>query len=242
MAQDLKPGIRKEVRQDIENVPQLKDKHGLLPEHNQVGRKGGISMASRIKPVGIFLLLLLAGGLITWIISKPSILSHGYWQGIAGMAQVIAAILTIVVVIQTWAMLNRADDARREAEAARRESANPDWEAINKDKTGFQNIVTLLNTGSGPAKNIEVSLDLETPITEDNRQQVLRILDYKSSSGNQRIVPIDNTLTMNLVSGTPSSGLLKVKSTTRFGDTVITTFRVESFVEYNSMRFRIDKI
>lgn len=91
-------------------------------------------------------------GWIKWFLTLAS------WQGIAGMAQVGAAILTIIAIRQASKMI-------RQGEQAKLASRAPEWEITNHvTLAGLQVSVADIdfrNVGLGPAKNVTVRFETD---------------------------------------------------------------------------------
>src|SRR5258708_32130951 len=79
------------------------------------------------------------------------------WQGLAGLAQMLAAVLTVVMVYQTRRMLRQADRARLASVA-------PEWEITNNANrlVGAEASlaeIDLQNVGLGPSRNFSVEFE-----------------------------------------------------------------------------------
>ena len=88
-------------------------------------------------------------------------LEKSWWQGVAGIAQILAGIFSVITIIQARRTIKQADQARRESVA-------PYWDLIEvriEDWTpGVTEITYKLvfkNTGFGPARNLAINTDLK---------------------------------------------------------------------------------
>jgi len=92
------------------------------------------------------------GGILTW----------AGWQGVAGIAQIIAGVLALVTVLQSTSMMREASRQRREAEKLRDEAVAPHWQVfpqVGKRLTSGQRICSsslhFLNDGFGSAQKVD---------------------------------------------------------------------------------------
>lgn len=111
------------------------------------------------KTLGPIILLLIVAFVIVFVLVRlsPPWLNAEYWQGIAGIAQIFAAVLAIVTVLQAKQMMD-------EAEKQRWESVAPHWVYLENDLVPALAVVNntdykraggvLSNTGYGPAIDI----------------------------------------------------------------------------------------
>ncbi len=104
--------------------------------------------------------------LVAGLFVSRSWLDEPWWQGIAGIAQIIAAALTIRAVQQSQHMIRQADQQRTEAEQARRAAVAPAWEVISADArvtdhTGAN--ISLRNIGNGPARDVDRAITAADP-------------------------------------------------------------------------------
>lgn len=158
--------------------------------------------------------------MIYWILSfaksDSSLLTKPWWQGVAGIAQVLAAILTIVAVYQSWKMSKRAD-------AQQRESARPDWDLENESCQPVppgEKRMEFVNTGFGIARRIEVKFDPESGAPQ---------LDDAGSGRMPSSIRPDCQFTRRMKWQEPFNGWLIISCTTRLGEHLSHRFRVDIF-------------
>jgi hypothetical protein len=157
-----------------------------------------------------------------------SLLNEPWWSGVAGIAQVSAAVLSLIVVWQTMRMIRAADHQRRESVApdwgVHRE---PQWQESNLSgpiPPGTHLYLELMNTGFGPARELEViffTLSIHSGYGQE--LEALYNPDLR-----QKVIPPDTVVWVR-VYGTRLEfldGLLTVRYKSRLGDTLTSSFRV----------------
>jgi hypothetical protein len=91
------------------------------------------------------------------------VLSHPIWQGVAGVAQIAAAVLALIAVRQATRIINLAEDERRKA-------IEPAWEIVGRQHIGSYTLqrtpwfvstymITLRNVGAGPARQCTAEME-----------------------------------------------------------------------------------
>lgn len=153
-----------------------------------------------------------------------------WWQGVAGIAQIIAAVFAIVTIIQ-------ARKTIRQAEEERRLSAAPEWDAIEVwaggGGQGFALELFLVNTGLGPARNCRVVFQPSKPfeltdLVWHSSPDPAAERGWTELMKRGKIVLPGDRLVVALSWETVKSftGLLSIECTTRFGDKARHDFRV----------------
>ena len=152
---------------------------------------------------------------MTWL---GNLLSHGWWQGVAGIAQILASILSVITVIQARKTIAQAEEQRKLSVA-------PDWEVVEhfseSDTTGSNMRIAriaLLNSGSGPARHPAVRFEPRN----DNRPSRISpgIQGAKRRYSPSSVVPPMHLLTIRRTwyIDKPLDGLLILTYETRFGE------------------------
>lgn len=154
---------------------------------------------------------------LRWFLTLP------FWQGIAGLAQALAAVLTIVTIDQARRVL-------RQGEKAQLASVAPDWQIANEAnrlngvQVSLANI-ELQNVGFGPACNFEVKF-----VTHNNHHQGC-ITSHSSPRGaNIMTIFPDEKLHIGLrleQDEGPMDGTLVVECHSRLGEKITRRYRVE---------------
>jgi len=151
-------------------------------------------------------------------------LEAAWWQGIAGIAQILAAIFAVVTILQARKTIEQADKERRFSVA-------PDWGFVgtntpitNRFKPPPPSLtvtIEFVNMGFGPARRVGVFFQ------PDNMNEPTHI---SWSSGEYGVVPSGRFLRVSLTvhKGKPLDGSLSIECTTRFGDGVTRQFRVQT--------------
>lgn len=154
---------------------------------------------------------------LKWFLTWP------FWQGIAGVAQTLAAVFAIITILQARKML-------RQGENAQLASVAPDWQLAN-DANRLQGVqvsqadIRLQNVGFGPACNFNVTF-----ISNNNRH--LNCITSHSSprGGNVTTIFPDEELHVGLQleqNEGPMDGILVVDCYSRFGQKLTHRYRVE---------------
>ncbi|WP_163538232.1 hypothetical protein [Gracilibacillus sp. YIM 98692] len=98
---------------------------------------------------------------ITTYLGNQKLLEQDWWQGVAGITQIIAAVITLIAFFLARKTL-------LQGEKARQESVAPAWDIVNEnlitnihsDPKKYYYIdgkLNLQNTGFGPARNLNLS-------------------------------------------------------------------------------------
>jgi len=146
-----------------------------------------------------------------------------WWQGVAGIAQILAAVFAIVTIIQARKTIRQADEERRF-------SVGPDWDLVKtvfpmrRLGAGTSSMLVMLefsNTGFGPARQTHVC--------------------FRPRNGNEpfglswtpqdpKVVPASGVLQVRfgVNKGKPLDGELVIESTSRFGELVHCGFEVQT--------------
>ncbi len=163
---------------------------------------------------------------MTWL---ANLLSHGWWQGVAGIAQILAAILSMITVIQARKTIAQADEEQRKLSVA------PDWEVVeqsSKSYTTGSNMriarIALLNSGSGPGRHSAIRFEPRN----DNRPSRISpgIQGAKGRYSPSSVVPPMHLLTIRRTwcIDKPLDGLLILTYETRFGERKDVAFPVRT--------------
>ena len=141
-----------------------------------------------------------------------------WWQGVAGITQIIAGILALITILQAIQMIRKAEKQRRESVAA-------DWEVLDyssqKTLNGGEKIarvsssIVLINTGFGNAINLAI----------ENHLDVKKNVSYNHTIANNNtgninlFIPNDKLIIWFRFSEDqyPVKGYCVIKSLTRFG-------------------------
>ena len=86
-------------------------------------------------------------------------LSLPWWQGLAGIAQIIAAVLTVVAVREARRATHEIERQRRDTEAPSWEVGVPTTFSLMAEGDQFQTQVSFLNVGLGPARVLSAEID-----------------------------------------------------------------------------------
>ena len=150
-----------------------------------------------------------------------------WWQGVAGIAQIVAAIFAIITIIQ-------ARKTIKQAEGERRLSVAPDWDVVNAGIGGHRGGhntdrlgLVFTNTGFGPARSVVVWYE---PRNETKPTCMLE-KDLATISP-LRVVPPMSRMRVHLEwpAGKLLDGLLFVECTTRLGDRMKHEFHVRTYL------------
>lgn len=157
-----------------------------------------------------------------------SLLREQWWQGVAGIAQIVAAILALKTIRQAKKTIEQADEERRL-------QVNPDWEVLEhqtRPQVGAplrSSQLMLYNTGFGAARGLEVEF-------RPHNANPLDKIDVLVSAGmdplrvlhRTRLVPSGHTVTLEFswYSHSPIDGLLILSYETRFGEKKETHFHL----------------
>lgn len=163
------------------------------------------------------------GGILTW----------AGWQGVAGLAQIVAGVLAAVTVLQSSAMMREANRQRRETEKLRQEAVSPHWqvfpqpaERLASDQTICCSEVHFLNDGYGSAQKVE------TFYFYAGAGRVASLSGVSSREGGEVILPGDlYILNIEWEVAHRLRGVLFLESTTRVGTKTRDEFKVETHIE-----------
>jgi hypothetical protein len=154
---------------------------------------------------------------LRWFLTLP------LWQGIAGLAQALAAILTIVAIDQARRVLRQGDKARLDSVA-------PDWQIAN-DANQLKGVAVCLadiylqNVGFGPACNFQVRFLTHN----DHHQGCINGLSGPRGANIATIFP-DEQLHIGLrldADQGPMDGTLVVECYSRLGEKITRHYRVQ---------------
>ncbi len=156
------------------------------------------------------------------------LLSHTVWQGIAGVAQILAAGLTIYAVRQAQEMTRQGRAMLDQAQRERLELVRPAWELMNNPSQLEGANVTLArillkNIGLGPALNSQVTFE------SSNGHHRECIQGRSVTSGAQSAILENDTLNVSLNLSNdagPIAGALVISYITRTGEKVAARFLV----------------
>ena len=96
-------------------------------------------------------------------------LQQPWWQGVAGIAQIFAGILTVLATLFAWITINQAKEMQKEAKKERKESVRPDVTKIifyqdqsmydnkNPERIVYHYKLKLENIGFGPILKPNIS-------------------------------------------------------------------------------------
>ena len=165
-----------------------------------------------------------------------------WWQGIAGIAQILAAIFAIVSIIQARKTIRQAEEDRHNAVA-------PDWSVASiEDHRGLgratevEQYAEFRNSGWGPARRVHAEFRPEN----GNREKSLRC-EFFFPGGS--VVPAD---TVDIAPGSqfrlsfgwaldgPLQGQLIIHCITRFGRQVSQGFALQTYVEGSYAKCRLE--
>lgn len=146
-------------------------------------------------------------------------LTASQWQGIAGLAQILAAILAIVTIRQTSKMMVEADRQRRESVA-------PYWlflgadVGIDLDRDKIRNRATFVNSGLGPARDV-------TPKFWAYKQKTALQVFAKGFEPDKMAIPPDcqYVVTFDWRRDQPIEGSLTIAYVTRLNENLTGSFR-----------------
>lgn len=185
------------------------------------------------------LLLLIAAGAVLILGGLPTrfILAAEWWQGVAGMAQIVAAFLAVYSIRQGTKML-------REAERQREAAVAPVVSFVKEHllsaqylpSGGSQTVVELRNVGSGPALNTALSYAATNGIAP--RQL------FHSSQPNP-LPPIEPQqsffVTFDARQSEQLAGTLFVKCTSRFGTNYVFSFCIRTWADDSLPRITVEQ-
>lgn len=152
-----------------------------------------------------------------------------WWQGVAGIAQILAAILSMITILQARKVIAQAEEQRKLSVA-------PDWEVVEEASEGYVTgdnkriaRIALLNTGSGPARHPTRRFEPRNG-NHPSIRHVIREAQGRRYSPSS-VVPPNGLLTVRLTwyIGKPLDGLLTLTYDTRFGETKDATFSVRAW-------------
>jgi hypothetical protein len=148
------------------------------------------------------------------------LLTGPWWQGVAGLAQIIA------VVFSVWA-IRQANLALRQSDAARREAVAPAWDLVSQQNRvdpnsgQVQTTLQLLNTGAGSARNCTVAF------TPSLSPDVERIECQGTRGWGRVIVPGDVLYVYPWWRATaPPTGSIAIRCESRIGQVSKHQFRI----------------
>ena len=152
-------------------------------------------------------------------IVPTSFLEYPWWQGVAGIFQILAGIFAIITILQARKM-------QKQAEKERRESVAPDWEIIEyrttcnmyEVKSNIVWDIAFENTGLGLAKNPSVNF------IPDDKSKKFEIsppgTDIAHFKGKGRFFHPEDWVKVHLsfhVSQLPLSGIIVITCNSRYG-------------------------
>lgn len=163
---------------------------------------------------------------MTWL---ANLLSQAWWQGIGGIAQTVAAVLTVIAIKQARKMLKLAEEERRFAVAPdwdiQAAEAKPGWRKAG-DPTQRYGKIQLWNSGLGSARNptmVFAPNNGNHPIQSDCRGMGPK--PYAVLPGG--LLAIDIWWNVDR----PLDGLLTVSCETRLGQRVSSEFHLLAWTE-----------
>lgn len=154
-------------------------------------------------------------------------LNEPWWQGVGGIAQIFAAVLSVIAVLQAQSMMRQATRERREA-------ALPAWEFMGKgySRAPERTEVIFENAGLGPARDTVVTFVPDV----GSAQGQMRAGAHRGSG---RVVLPGETITVYITLRDPDqhlTGWLCLASMTRIGESKVffrlKTFRCDGFLDY----------
>lgn len=100
------------------------------------------------------------------------------WQGLAGIAQITAAVLTIIAVWQARRMLHQGREMLNQGEKVRLASVAPEGEIANYPRLEGAAVslarIDLQNVGWGPARNFSVTFESKQPASHELHRHEVR--------------------------------------------------------------------
>jgi hypothetical protein len=159
------------------------------------------------------------------------VLEFPWWQGIAGVAQIIAAVFALVTIRQARRMILIAEAERKATAAERLKATMPNWEVegvINLDEQII--VVRLQNVGPGTAL-----FPILADFKPERKNPVLTSFETPGAAGPRQTVRPGEVLNIRLdpnapgatnLPGHPCEGDLVVTSGTLYTDRTKTCFRV----------------
>jgi len=186
--------------------------------------------------VGLVVAALVVASVIA-VNARPAstLLQASWWQGIAGIAQILAAVFAVVTIVQARRTIKQADEERRLSVA-------PDWdlldagEAVARTPESVGLFARFANTGLGPARNIEVSFQSKNgneflgvewagTLFYHERKNWLHLPEMLTLG---KVIRSGELLDVELFweGGLSLDGVLSIESATRFGNRVRHQFHV----------------
>jgi len=150
------------------------------------------------------------------------------WQGAAGIAQILAAILSMIAILQARKVIAQAEEQRKLSVA-------PDWDVVEESSESYttgSNMrvarIALLNSGSGPARHPAIRFE---PRNDNRPSRIsLEIHGAKGTYSPSSVVPPMDLLTIRLTwhIDKPLDGLVILTYETRFGERKDVAFSVRT--------------
>lgn len=169
------------------------------------------------------------------------ILAQPWWQGVAGIAQILAALFAIMSIFLALVSILLAARTIKQAQAERHEAVAPDWrvadihdaQAHPSEPSKVESRIHLQNQGWGPARFVDVQFEPQNgnPATSLRCSYVfpsgksVRAREAEIPPGSQVEVLLGWTSTREL------QGLLVVRSMTRLGKALSKSFSLRTHVD-----------
>ena len=166
------------------------------------------------------------GGCVRWILAP-------WWQGVAGIAQMLAAIFAVVTIIQ-------ARKTIREAEAERKLSVAPDWDIagvyVSGPAEGTASVyIYIRNTGFGPARDFRCRFE---PSSNNHPEEIsfgiagVRDGKWCFADDSMGFIPVDGSLRVDLSwqIDRPLDGTLAFTYKTRVAEQEVKKFRLRTWI------------